>query len=158
MVHAERMARLAINGLGRIGRATLKLILDKPGWEVAGINDVVSADNLAYLLKYDTVYGRYDKRVDAKAGELTIDGKPFPVLSEKDPARLPWRDLCIDLVFECVGAFTRRSDLEKHLTAGARSVILSAPAKDEDVPVVVFGVNHPEPSARVLSCASCTTR
>ncbi len=151
------MANVAINGLGRIGRATLKILLDTPGLRPVAVNDLVPPDNLAYLLRYDTVYGRYGKRVEAGEGRLRVEGADIRVFGEKDPARLPWKDLGVDLVFECTGKFTRREDLEKHVQAGARHAILSAPGKGTDLPTVVYGVNSPDPNDRVLSCASCTT-
>ena len=152
------MAKVAINGLGRIGRATFKIILNTPELELIAVNDVVPADNLAYLLKYDTVYGRYERTVEVGGDALVVGGKKYQVLSEKDPAQLPWGDLGIDIVFECTGLFTRREDLEKHLQAGARFAILSAPAKSEDVVTIVHGVNQPkDESVRIISCASCTT-
>ena len=116
-------ARVAINGLGRIGRATLKIVLDTPELELAAVNDIAPADELAYLLKYDTVYGRYAGDVGHENSDLIIDGKRYRVLSEKDPANLPWGDMGIDLVFECTGAFTRKPDLEKHIQAGATELI-----------------------------------
>lgn len=151
------MANVAINGLGRIGRAALKIILDTPELNLVAANDVATSENLAYLLRYDTVYGRYDKLVKTSDGRLIIGGQTVRLLSEKDPAKLPWKDLKIDLVFECTGRFTRREDLEKHLQAGASKVILSAPSKSEEVVTAVHGVNHPEGNPAIISCASCTT-
>jgi len=151
------MAKVAINGLGRIGRATLKIILDGQDLEVVAVNDLVPVDNLAYLLKYDSVYGRYEKNVETDSENLIIDGKKIRVLSERDPANLPWSDLGIDVVFECTGIFTEKEDLEKHLQAGAKKVILSAPTKSDDIPTVVHGVNSAPPEAKIISCASCTT-
>ncbi len=152
------MARVAINGLGRIGRAAFKIILDTPELELVAVNDIVPVDNLAYLLKYDTVYGRYEKTVEVDGDNLVVGGKKYKVFSEKDPVQLPWGDLGIDIVFECTGVFTRREDLEKHLQAGAKYAILSAPSKSEEVITVVHGVNKPEDgSVQIISCASCTT-
>jgi glyceraldehyde 3-phosphate dehydrogenase len=150
------MARLAINGLGRIGRAALKIILDTPGLDLVAVNDLVPPENLAYLLKYDTAYGRYPKSVDAKGDTLTIDGQDYKVLNEKDPASLPWKDMQVDVVLECTGIFRKRPDLEKHLQAGAKRVVLSAPAKSEGIETVVHGVNQANGDA-IVSCASCTT-
>jgi len=149
--------RVAINGLGRIGRAALKLILDTPELDLVAVNDLIQAQDLAYLIKYDTVYGRYGKSVKVEANDLVIGGRPIRMLSEKDPAQLPWRDLKIDLVFECTGFFTKREDLEKHLKAGAKRVILSAVAKSEEISTVVFGTNQASTTAAMVSCASCTT-
>ena len=151
------MAKIAINGLGRIGRAALKIILKTPELELAGINDIVPLDNLAYLLKFDTVYGRYEKSVQAGDKDLVIDGKAYPVYSERDPAQLPWGDLGVDIVLECTGVFTKREDLKKHIQAGAKFVLLSAPTKSEDVDTVVHGVNRAVGDPTIVSCASCTT-
>lgn len=152
------MAKVAINGLGRIGRATLKLLLDHPELEPVIANDLVPAETLAYLLNYDTVYGRYSKKVEATEGRLRIDGREIRVLSEKDPANLPWSQEGIDVVFECTGIFRTKEECQKHLDAGAKQVILSAPAKGEGVPSFVHGVNElPEEVPGVFDCASCTT-
>jgi len=151
------MTKIAINGFGRIGRAVFKIALDNPDIEVVAINDLVPPDNLAYLLNYDTVYGKYNKNVDSTKDSLVIDGKSYKILSEKDPAQLPWGDLGVDLVLECTGIFTKKPDLEKHIQAGAKRVILSAPAKSEGVTTIVHGVNQPDESDQIVSCASCTT-
>ncbi len=151
------MATIAINGLGRIGRATLKIIMNTPELDLAAINDLTPADNLAYLLKYDTVYGRYEKAVESRENELVIDGQTFPVYDLEDPAQLPWKELGIDVVFECTGVFTREEDLKKHIQAGAANVLLSAPPKTEDMPMVVHAVSEGEGTAGMISCASCTT-
>ncbi len=152
------MLNVAINGLGRIGRATLKIVLDNPALQLAAVNDVLPADNLAYLLKFDTVYGRWAKEVHAQNGRLKIDGRDYPILRERDLAKLPWREMGVDVVFECTGAFRERVNLVKHVEAGARFVILSAPAKSEDVPTVIHAVNQfPKSPAQIISCASCTT-
>jgi glyceraldehyde 3-phosphate dehydrogenase len=150
------MGKVAINGMGRIGRATFKIALEKPELEILAVNDLVPVDNLAYLLRYDTVYGRYRREVQADHDTLIVDGKRYQVFSEKDPAQLPWKELDIDVVFECTGVFTRKEDLEKHIFAGAQHVILSAPAKGNDVITVVHGVNEPG-AVEIISCASCTT-
>ena len=151
------MAKVAINGMGRIGRAALKVILDTPGLELAAVNDLMPLDNLVYLLKYDTVYGRYGKKVEIKDGALAVDGKSYPFFSQKDPAQLPWGKLGVEAVFECTGAFTRNEDLMKHIQAGAKYAFLSAPPKGEDVCCIVHGVTKPEGQVQVISCASCTT-
>jgi glyceraldehyde 3-phosphate dehydrogenase len=151
------MPNIAINGLGRIGRAALKIILDTPELSLVAVNDLVPADNLAYLLRYDTVYGRYEKQVVPGDGALIIDGKSIPLYHEKDPLNLPWRKLKVDVVLECTGVFTKGQDLEKHLKAGANHAILSAPSKDEETLTVVHGVNDPSEPPRIFSCASCTT-
>jgi len=151
------MATVAINGLGRIGRATLKVLLDADGLDLVAVNDIADADNLAYLVKYDTVYGRYHREVSAVDGGLVIDGRQIPALSEPDPANLPWAELGVDLVFECTGVFKTADDLEAHIQAGASFVVLSAPTSSEAVPTVVHGVNRPEGKPQIISCASCTT-
>jgi glyceraldehyde 3-phosphate dehydrogenase len=151
------MAKIAINGLGRIGRAALKIIMETPELELVAVNDIVPIKNIVYLLKYDTVYGRYEKTVEADGENLIIDGRSVRFLSEKDPAQLPWSSVGVDIVLECTGVFTKREDLEKHVQAGAKYVILSAPAKSDDVVTVVHGVNTLEGGTRILACASCTT-
>jgi glyceraldehyde 3-phosphate dehydrogenase len=151
------MANIAINGLGRIGRALFKIAMNTPELNVVAVNDLVSTDNLAYLLRHDTVYGKYDKQVETTRDQLIVNGKQYKVFNEKDPTNLPWSDLGIDIVFECTGHFTKKEDLEKHIQAGAKRAILSAASKSEDVPTVVSGVNHAPESAAVISCASCTT-
>jgi len=153
------MATIAINGLGRIGRAAFKIILETPELELRAVNDLNAADDLAYLLNYDTIYGRYHKKVvPAPDGGLTVEQKTYPVFKEKDPARLPWRKLNIDIVLECTGAFNQQADLQRHLDAGAKTVILSAPAKSPEIVTIVHRVNATEgPPPRIMSCASCTT-
>jgi glyceraldehyde 3-phosphate dehydrogenase len=154
----KKMAvKVAINGLGRIGRAALKLILDTPDLELVAVNDIGSLENMAYLIKCDTVYGRYEKDVDAADGALVVNGERIRYLSERDPARLPWSDLGVELVFECTGLFTKQEDAGKHIEAGATWVILSGPTSSDDVPTVVHGVNRPAGGTSILSCASCTT-
>ena len=152
------MANIAINGMGRIGRAALKILLDTDGLEVVAVNDVIPPDNLAYLLRFDTVYGRYHRQVVPQEDALVIDGRSIPVFAEKDPTALPWSELNVDLVLECTGVFREEQDLKKHIGAGARFVILSAPAKTETIATVVPGVNSPENvEPWIISCASCTT-
>ena len=149
--------KVAINGLGRIGRAALKLALEQPQLELVAVNEIGSLDNMVYLLRYDSVYGRYERQVDAVDGKLVIDGKPLVYVSERDPEQLPWADLEIDLVLECTGRFTNREDAEKHVRAGARWVVLSGPTKSPDVPTIIHGVNRPDGETQIISCASCTT-
>ncbi|MDB9496216.1 type I glyceraldehyde-3-phosphate dehydrogenase [Spirulina major CS-329] len=151
------MARVAINGLGRIGRALFKIIQDIPSLELIAINDLVPPDNLAYLLNYDTVYGRYAKTVSSGANSLTVAGREVKIYSERDPAKIPWGSLDIDVVFECTGFFVKGEDLQKHLDAGAKRVILSAPTKSPEVPMVVHGVTEAPADATMFSTASCTT-
>jgi len=149
--------RVAINGLGRIGRAILKLVIDEPALELVAINDLADVENLAYLLRFDTVYGRYSKPVAVDGSDLVVAGRRLSTLGVRDPSELPWKALGVDVVFECTGAFARRQDLEKHIRAGARFVLLSAPSKDKDVETVVHGVNVPGAASTIVSCASCTT-
>jgi glyceraldehyde 3-phosphate dehydrogenase len=149
--------RVAINGLGRIGRAILKLVTDEPSLELVAINDLVEVDNLAYLLRFDTVYGRYPKPVVVEGGDLVVAGRKVRTLRSRDPLELPWKESGVDLVFECTGMFTRRDDLEKHIRAGARFVLLSAPSHGGEVETVIHGANDPEGTPSIISCASCTT-
>ena len=149
--------KVAINGLGRIGRAALKIILDTPQLELVAVNDIVPAENIVYLLKYDTVYGRYEKTVEIDGENLIIAGETLSYSQEKDPARLHWSSRGVDIVLECTGVFTKRDDLEKHVQAGAKYVILSAPAKSEDIVTVVHGVNTADGNTNIIACASCTT-
>jgi glyceraldehyde 3-phosphate dehydrogenase len=149
--------KVAINGLGRIGRAALKLALEEPQLDVVAVNEIGSLENMVYLLRYDSVYGRYERQVDTVDGKLVIDGKPLVYVSERDPEQLPWADLEIDLVLECTGRFTNREDAEKHVRAGARWVVLSGPTKSPDVPTIIHGVNRPDGETQIISCASCTT-
>ncbi len=151
------MARIAINGLGRIGRAALKIILDTPELEAVAINDLLPPDNLAYLFKFDTVYGRYPKMVSSTADSLIVGDKKIKMFSSKDPSELPWKDLKIDVALECTGHFTTKEGLEKHLKAGAKYAALSAPSKNDGMKFVVPGVNHIEKGDTLFSVASCTT-
>jgi glyceraldehyde 3-phosphate dehydrogenase len=150
-------ARVAINGLGRIGRAILKLVVDEPALELVAVNDLVEVENLAYLLRFDTVYGRYSKPVAVDGSDLVVDGRKVRTMRSREPAELPWSELSVDLVFECTGMFTRRADLEKHIRAGARFVLLSAPSHGGEIETVVHGANVPHGTASIISCASCTT-
>ena len=150
--------RIAINGFGRIGRLVLRNALKK-GMDVVAVNDLVPPDNLAYLFKYDSVHGTYPKAVSSGANALLIDGKKVVVSAEKDPAKLPWKDLKVDYVVESTGRFTHLEDAKKHLEAGAKRVVISAPGKDE-IPTYVMGVNHHKYDPKkdfVLCNASCTT-
>jgi glyceraldehyde 3-phosphate dehydrogenase len=149
--------RVAINGLGRIGRAILRLVIDEPSFELVAVNDLVEVEDLAYLLRFDTVYGRYAKPVVIDGSDLIVAGRKLRTLRSSDPGELPWKELGVDLVFECTGRFTRRADLEKHIRAGARMVLLSAPAKGTEVETVVYGVNVAGGTSGIISCASCTT-
>lgn len=150
-------AKVAINGLGRIGRALLKRIIKEPALELVAINDLADVENLAYLLRFDTVYGRYAEAVTVEASSLTVAGRRLMTLQTRDPLDLPWKELGIDLVFECTGTSRRREDLEKHIRAGARFALLSAPSQGGEVDTVVHGVNQPQGAPAMISCASCTT-
>jgi glyceraldehyde 3-phosphate dehydrogenase len=150
------MAKVAINGMGRIGRAALKIILDTTNLDLVAVNDLMPLDNLVYLLKFDTVYGRYHRNVAVQDSNLVVGDKTIKFLSVKDPAQLPWKELGIDLVFESTGVFTNTEGLHKHVQAGAKYVLLSAPPKDE-MCTIVHGVTQPPPDEHAFSCASCTT-
>jgi len=151
------MPKIAINGLGRIGRAAFKILLDTPDLELAAANDVIPIDNLAYLLNYDSVYGGYAQQVAYRDNTLMIGEKSVKVFNDNDPSKLPWAELGVEVVLECTGVFRKKDGLEKHLAAGAKHVILSAPVKGEDVEMVVHGVNQTQASQKMISCASCTT-
>lgn len=151
------MKKIAINGFGRIGRASLKVIMDTPELEVVAVNDLLTIENAAYLLKYDSVYGIYDKEISADNNYLYVGGKKISYLSIKNPAELPWKDLGVDTVIESTGLFTNREDAEKHIHAGAKQVVISGPTKSIDTPTVVHGVNTQDGKVAIFSCASCTT-
>lgn len=151
------MARVAINGLGRIGRAALKLLMETPQLELVAVNDIASLENLIYLLRYDSVYGPYQQAVEAKNGNLIVAGHEIIYLSERDPAQLPWAEYNVDLVFECTGLFTHYEDAQKHIQAGAKQIILSGPTSSPEVPTIVYGIQSNPQIAQVISAASCTT-
>ena len=153
--------KIAINGFGRIGRLVYRIAAARDDIEIVAVNDLVPASNLAYLLKYDSTHGRFDRKVEANDDGFTVDGKLTRCLSMKDPAALPWKDMGVDYVLESTGLFLSHDDAGKHLQAGARRVLLSAPTKTpETVPTFAYKVNHdqydPE-KHRILSNASCTT-
>ncbi|MFA6228117.1 MAG: type I glyceraldehyde-3-phosphate dehydrogenase [Patescibacteria group bacterium] len=151
--------RIAINGFGRIGRCAFKIALEKRGAQIVAINDLTDTRTLAYMLKYDTVYGRYGKKVTYDKQNIIVDGKKIPVFAEKDPAKLPWKKYKVDVVLECTGVFEKAEDLKKHALAGAKKVVLSAPAKDE-VTTLVFGTELTKKLIghdNIISNASCTT-
>ncbi|SNY94511.1 type I glyceraldehyde-3-phosphate dehydrogenase [Flagellimonas pacifica] len=149
--------RIGINGMGRIGRAALKVINETPGLEIVAVNDIVSIENMAYLLKYDTVYGVYEKEVSHEPDTLIVDGQKIKYTSIRNPEDLPWEEQNVDLVIESTGVFTKGEDAERHIKAGAKTVIISAPTKSVDTPTVVHGVNSGDGNVNVFSCASCTT-
>ena len=153
------MVKVAINGFGRIGRLVFRLMDDDPEFEVVAINDLTDAEQLAYLLKYDTSHGNYKlDDISFEGKDLIVSGKRIPVYEEKDPSVLPWGSLGVDVVFECTGKFTNVEDAKAHITAGAKKVIISAPAKG-DLKTIVYNVNEDtlDGSEEVISAASCTT-
>lgn len=153
------MVKVAINGFGRIGRNALKILLERRDAQVVAINDITDANTLAHLLKHDSSYGAYDKKVSAKENALVINSREIPVFAEKDPAKLPWEDLGVDVVIESTGFFTKPEDARAHIKAGAKKVVISAPAKGEGAKTVVLGVNEEvvEAGDEIISNASCTT-
>ncbi len=150
---------IAINGFGRIGRVFLRNSLSQPNLEVVAINDITSAATLAHLFKYDSVHGRFDGEVKAEGDALVVNGKSIRVVSSADPAELPWKELKVDIVIESTGKFLDTAGATRHLQAGARKVILSAPANDESIKSLVLGVNDQllKPDDLIVSNASCTT-
>jgi len=152
------MTKVAINGFGRIGRLTFKNLLDAEGIEVVGINDLTDNRTLAHLLKYDSVHGKFQGTVEATDEFLTVNGQKIRATAERDPAKLPWKSLGADIVLESTGIFRDAKGAEKHLEAGAKKVVISAPAKGE-IKTIVLGVNHGELSEKdtIVSNASCTT-
>jgi glyceraldehyde 3-phosphate dehydrogenase len=153
------MIRVAINGFGRIGRNAFKIAKERNDIEIVAINDLTDAPTLAHLLKYDSSYGEYERQVSASEGEITVDGKSIKVFAEQDPAQLPWRDLMVDVVLECTGFFVDPAKAQAHVMAGAKKVIISAPAKGEGAKTIVIGVNEDTltPQDIIISNASCTT-
>jgi len=153
--------KVAINGFGRIGRLVARVASKNPDIDLVAVNDLVPADNLAYLFKYDSTHGRYDGSVENKGEDaLIIDGNEIKCFSERDPANLPWGDLGVDYVIESTGLFTTYDTAVKHIEAGAGKVVISAPTKSPDqVPTIVMGVNEKslDPEAKIVSNASCTT-
>ncbi|MEC4888582.1 MAG: type I glyceraldehyde-3-phosphate dehydrogenase [Nitrospira sp.] len=151
--------RIGINGFGRIGRNVFRASMGDPELDIVAINDLTDAKTLAYLLKYDSVHGTLNVTVEAKDDHILVDGKPIKVLAKKDPKELPWKDLNVDVVIESTGRFTDRDSAGKHLSAGAKQVIISAPSADPDV-TIVLGVNDNDfkpASHHIISNASCTT-
>ena len=151
---------LAINGFGRIGRNVFKAAFNNKNIKIVGINDLTDTKTLAHLLKYDTAYGKYDKQVSFDEKNIIVDGEKIPVFAEKDPSALPWAKLKVDVVLECTGRFTDKTGAELHLKAGAKKVVISAPAKGGDVPTYVRAVNCAKcktEESTVINNASCTT-
>ena len=154
------MVKVAINGFGRIGRMVFKAGHKDKNIEFVAINDLTDTKTLAHLLKYDSVHGRFPGKIEYTDDSLVIDGKTIKVFSEKDPAKLPWKDLRIDIALECTGFFRKYEDAHKHINAGARKVLLSAPGKGDKIPAIVRGVNCDgigKSEHLIISNASCTT-
>jgi len=154
------MTKIAINGFGRIGRLVLRRGVEDPNLEFVAINDLVPPDNLAYLFKYDSTHGRFNGTVESDDSNIIINGKKIKCFSEKEPEKLPWKSMGVDYVVESTGRFTDNEVAGKHLTGGAKKVVISAPAKDKSVPTFVMGVNESkyDPSKHnIVSNASCTT-
>jgi len=151
--------KIGINGFGRIGRSVFRILSERDDIEIAGINDLFENQQLVYLLKYDSVMGVFSHEVSADDDFLYVDGRKVAMTAEKDPAQIPWGDLGVDVVIESTGVFTKREQIQKHLDAGARKVILTVPAKDEIDATIVVGVNDDtlKPEHRLVSNASCTT-
>ena len=152
------MKKVAINGFGRIGRTFFRYAFGHPELDFVALNDLGSPENLAYLLKYDSVYGPYEKIVEAKDGNLVVEGRVIKVLQEKDPAKLPWKDLDIDIVVESTGVFESYEKARAHLDAGAKRVVITAPAKDDITPTSTPNVGEEFlKNDKITSAASCTT-
>lgn len=154
--------RVAINGFGRIGRCVLRALYENSEYsniEIVAVNGPAPIETHIHLLKYDSIHGRFSKSVTADNGDLVIDGKKVKLLAERDPKKLPWAELKIDIVLECTGAFTKYDDAAQHITAGATKVIISAPAKEDNVKTIVFGVNDEALTSedKIISVGSCTT-
>jgi glyceraldehyde 3-phosphate dehydrogenase len=151
--------KVAINGFGRIGRTVFRIASKRKGIEIVAINDMFPVDQLAFLLRYDSVYGRFDGSVEVVDGGMKVNGKTIKVLCEKDPSKLPWKNLGVDLVIESTGVFRKREQVAMHLGAGAKKVILTVPSKDEIDRTIVLGVNDDmlKPEDKIVSNASCTT-
>lgn len=151
--------KVGINGFGRIGRLVFKAGYKKKNIEFVAVNDLTDAKTLAHLLKYDSVHGRFPGKVEVGEDSIIVDGKAIKVLAEKDPAKLPWKELGVDIVIESTGIFTSKDKIEKHFEAGAKKVILTVPAKGEIDATIVLGVNDADlkPEHKIVSNASCTT-
>lgn len=153
------MIRIAINGFGRIGRSLTRVLQQHNNIEIIAINDLANSNTLAHLLKYDSIHGQFNGEISSTEKKITINGKPIPVLNEKDPKKLPWGNLKIDIVIECTGLFLTKKLASQHLIAGAKRIILSAPPKSNDIKTVVLGINDNNIDGRekIISNASCTT-
>ena len=154
------MIKIAINGFGRIGRPALKVALENPNLEIVAVNDLTDTKTLAHLLKYDSNYGIYEKDISYDEEHIIVDNKKIKVFAQKDPELLPWKELNVDVVLECTGFFRDSEGAGKHLKAGAKKVIISAPAKGEEINTFVLGVNEEKYDPKkdnIISNASCTT-
>jgi len=153
------MINVGINGFGRIGRLVFRIMMQRKNFKVVAVNDITDAKTLSQLLKYDTTHGKYPGTVEEQDGNLIVDGKVIKVYAIKDPAELPWNELSVDVVVESTGVFRKRDQIEKHLEAGAKKVLLTVPAKDEIDATIVLGVNDYmlKPEDKIVSNASCTT-
>ncbi|HOC53766.1 MAG TPA: type I glyceraldehyde-3-phosphate dehydrogenase [Candidatus Pacearchaeota archaeon] len=153
------MSKIAINGFGRIGRCVLKIIIEKKlDLEVVAINDLTDGKTLVHLFKYDSAYGRSKEDISLNGDEMIINNQKIKTFSEKDPEKLPWKDLGVDVVLECTGVFTDKDGASKHIKAGAKKVIISAPGKSDDIPSYVLGINANEyKGEEVIDMGSCTT-
>jgi len=151
--------KIGINGFGRIGRILFRIMLQDNAFEVVGVNDIVDVATLAHLLKYDSVHGRFPGTIEMGDGAIIVNGKEIRVLCEKDPSKLPWKDLGVDIAVESTGRFRTRAELENHLKAGAKKVLLTVPPKDKIDAMIIVGVNDDmlKPEDRLVSNASCTT-
>jgi len=152
------MTKIGINGFGRIGRLAFRAAINRKDIEIVGINDIVDPEYMAYMLKYDSTHGKFDGTVEVKDKNLVVNGKTIRVTAEKDPSNLKWNEVAAEIVIESTGLFLTQPDAQKHITAGAKKVVMSAPAKD-DTPTFVMGVNHKKLTAQhtIISNASCTT-
>ena len=153
------MIKIAINGFGRIGRLAFRQMFKKEGYDIVAINDLTSPEMLAHLLKYDSAQKRYEGHtVEAKEDAIVVDGEEIKIYKEADPNNLPWKELDVDVVLECTGFFASKEKSMAHINAGAKKVIISAPAGD-DLPTIVYGVNEDilKPTDNIISAASCTT-
>lgn len=150
--------RIAINGMGRIGRLLLRRLLNQPGLEIVAVNDIMPLDNLAYLLKYDSVYGAFPGSISFEDRCVEVNGAKIAAFQDEDPARLPWKDLDIDVVLECSGKFSHYADASRHLEAGAKKVLLSTTGSD-DIPLLIYGFNHTSitPDTHIVSPGGCMT-
>ena len=153
------MTKIAINGFGRIGRLVFGELIKKNNVKIVAINDLTDANTLAHLLKYDSAHGKFQGKVSTKGKNIVVNGKSIPIIAERDPLKLPWKELEVDIVIESTGRFVKKEDSSMHLTAGAKRVIISAPAKGEGIPTIVYNVNHKtlKKSDKIISGASCTT-